>query len=84
MVLFTDFRKAYYSVGTENVTKISQDFGIPAQLVKLVRVAGKQTKSNVKIIGKTYCRGYWTKSKTKTKKPTVHIAFKVVPIRRGS
>jgi len=47
--LFTNFMKAYYSVRREVLFNILNEFGIPTQLVKLIKLCLHETSSTVQV-----------------------------------
>jgi hypothetical protein len=47
--LFTDFKKAYKSVRREVIHNILIEFGIPRELVRLIKMCLKETYSRVRV-----------------------------------
>lgn len=47
--LFIDFRQAYDSVNRDKLLEIMLDFNIPPKLVRMVKMALRNTRSKVKI-----------------------------------
>jgi hypothetical protein len=47
--LFTDFKKAYESVGREVLYNILTEFGIPRKLVRLIKMCLNETYSKIRI-----------------------------------
>jgi len=56
--LFIDFKKAYDSVRTEDLCNILAEFGIPMELVRLIKMCLHVTCSRVRV-GKYICLTYF-------------------------